>query len=125
MSRVQIPVLAASMSGTVIPEASWVTGDNVDGHYFENDGRTVLLCRNISLAAADATVTILPDFTRDTLSLEDLAAVLAMPALAPPTVHALGTYRKETFNQRSGDFKGSVIFDVDTDEVQFIAVRLP
>jgi hypothetical protein len=124
MPRVQIPVFDAAMSGTVIPEADWITGNDTDGHYFENDGRTVLLCRNLTLDAADATVTILPDFTRDTLSLENLEAVLAMPGGAPPTVHTLGTYRKETFNQRSGDWKGSVIFDVDTDEVQFVAIKL-
>lgn len=100
MARVQIPVTTVTKSGVAQPAQT--TGDSVNGHYFLNDGTTIL--EIVSSDAGSQTVTIQTSKTVDGYALADQTVTMAAG-----TTQYVGPFTTGTFNQ-----SGSTQVYVDT-----------
>lgn len=94
---------------------TWTNADAVNGMYFANDGKTVLLIKNGDVATHTATVTSVADpFGR--------TGDVAMATIAGAT-NAAGPFPPNLFTQRDGTGQVLVGFDAGT-SVTVAALRL-
>lgn len=115
---------------TVVPgglsryaEGDFEAGDQSNGMAFKNDGRTILVVTNGDASAHKVKVTSVADpETGRTGDLGDLSAGITVGAGKTEFFNFLDPGR---FNQRTGDYAGMVLVDMDDDtSMEFAAVQL-
>ncbi|MFC9620277.1 hypothetical protein ACFTXM_09835 [Streptomyces sp. NPDC056930] len=109
MARVEIPIVAVTRDGTVMPNA--VAGDTVNGHTLPNDGRVGLIVNNLS---ADTAFNLTISLTRTVDGQPVVPRVVAVPA---NTSKAFGPFAP-------GDYGSAVSVDVDSASLTLLAVRV-
>ena len=109
MARVEVPVVAVTRDGTVMPAEQ--VGDTVNGHTLPNDGRVGLIIRNTD-ALASHTMTI--NLTRTVDGQPVTPRVVTLPA---NQAKAFGPFNP-------GDYGSAVALDVDSASLTLLAVRV-
>jgi archaellum component FlaG (FlaF/FlaG flagellin family) len=109
VARVEIPVVAVTRDGTVMPDA--IAGDTVNGHTLPNDGRVGLIVRNVS---ADTAFNLTISLTRTVDGQPVTPRVVTVPA---NTSKAFGPFAP-------GDYGSAVALDVDNASLTLLAVRV-
>ena len=98
-------------------EPTYTAADAVDGHEFENDGKTFL---HVANGATAVEVTVSANYSREGLTLPDLSVTVSASES-----RMIGPFDKIVFNQDGAD-KGKVFVDVDdASNVTLAAIRLP
>ncbi|MFI2187983.1 hypothetical protein [Streptomyces sioyaensis] len=109
MARVEIPVVAFTRAGTVLPDA--LVGDMVNGHTLPNDGRVGLIITNTS-ADTEHNVTI------------SLSRVVDGQPVTP-RVETVGAATALAFGPFApGDYGSAVAVAVDSASLTLLAVRV-
>ena len=93
-------LLAVQKPGLVAAALEAVAADGVNGNYFINNGRTLLIIKNGGASSITATVTSVPDPYNRT---GDVTATVAAGAEV-----VLGPFEQTLFNQASGVTAGGV-----------------
>lgn len=109
MARVEIPVVAVTRDGTVMPDA--LIGDTLNGHTLPNDGRVGLIVRNTSV---DTAYNVTISLTRTVDGQPVTPRVVSVPA---NTSKAFGPFAP-------GDYGQAVALDVDNVSLTLLAVRV-
>ncbi|MGW6920836.1 hypothetical protein ACWGA9_06065 [Streptomyces sp. NPDC054950] len=109
MARTEIPIVAFTRAGTVMPTAQ--AGDVANGHALPNDGRVGLIVRNASTDTVHS-VTIALSRTVDGQTVTPRVIALAFGQS-----RALGPFAP-------GDYGNDVHIDVDHADLTLLAVRI-
>ncbi|WP_328546801.1 hypothetical protein [Streptomyces platensis] len=109
MPRVEIPVVAFTRAGTVLPDA--LVGDTVNGHTLPNDGRVGLIVENTSTD------------TEHSVTISLSRVVDGQPVT--PRVETVGMATALAFGPFApGDYGSAVTIDVDSVSLTLLAVRV-
>ena len=107
------------LRGVGLTPAVFTAADATNDHFFYNDGRTILVCKNKSAGPIDVTVVGVPNINGRTGNL-----VLSCPAATGGAdgIAVCPLLNPESWNGANG--KVSVTVTVDTD-LSFAALRFP
>jgi hypothetical protein len=108
MPRVQIPVIKATRAGVALTAT---TGDPVNNHYVDNDGRTGVIVENTG-STVSRTVTFKISQTVDGLAVT-------------PRTETLAVGERQLFGPFTvGEYGGKLLIDVDHAELKLTPVRI-
>jgi hypothetical protein len=113
MARGALTVYDSSRDGV---QCTMTAADDTDGHYFVNDGRTIILAQNTGGAS---TLTFQTPGTVDSQAVGDRDVAVNIHATLPD---AIGPFPPGVYNQSDG----TVYIDVDDDTtLSLMALRIP